>query len=942
MSKEENNSKVTAIFDIGKTNKKFFLFDEKGEVLAKEITQIPLVEDEEGFPCEDLITLENWIDATWQKFRQDSRFSIQKLNFSTYGASWVYLDAKGKVLTPLYNYTKPYPEMLLILFEASFGNIEAISVETNSPVLGMLNAGLQLFWLQKTRPDTFQQIHQAIHFPNYLAYRFSKQAFTEITSLGCHTFLWDFTKNEYHDWVKKVELESLFPPKVPINHQVEVSDALGTYQVGIGIHDSSAALVPYLLQYPEPFILLSTGTWSIALNPFATQKLTQEELTKDCLMYLNIFEKPVKAARLFIGYEHEYQLKKLQQHYKVALGTEKSLQPDEGLIQALEKERNGFPYFSPEHIENIYLKQNFSKEQKPLTDYPDFEQAYTALMMGLTDLQILALEWIIEKEKMTQIVIDGGFADNPYFLYNLFVYISIQDRLYLYYVIYLAANLFLSINTATVFPESFSLISVFIAFLALTFFSYKFLRVKEVLGKVWNGIYIAMAIILLICLLAYPFLRFYRIMSIVSLATPIVMTILLISSIWAWRKKYKTARFFTLAFFFYILFINLTILKVQGVFGVETYITKNFILMGSVLEALFFAFALADRFNTLKKENLSIIQNQNKVLEENVLIRTKELQEAYEETQVMNEELRQTQEELQTQRDFVELQNKELLKTNQKLESSELILRKMNLQIKEKNKTLASTNNQIVLSMNSAKTIQEAILPYEGKFAEYFADYFIINRPKDVVSGDFYWFKESQGKVILVVADCTGHGVPGAFMTLIGANLLDKIVELEGVEQPSLILEKLHQEVQNLLKQKYTHNNNGMDAVVISLEKRGSQEKLIFAGAKNNILLWTNNEIKELKGTRKSIGGIQNEEIQFENQESILQKGDLIYLGSDGLEDQNNSKRKKFGRNRIKSIIQENHHLSLSEQKQKFEQALGQHIEGTLQRDDILWMGVRL
>ena len=345
----------------------------------------------------------------------------------------------------------------------------------------------------------------------------------------------------------------------------------------------------------------------------------------------------------------------------------------------------------------------------------------------------------------------------------------------------------------------------------------------------------------------------------------------------------------------------------------------------------------------ISMENTLLYEN----LEQKVQERTLELQEAYEETQVMNEELRQTQEELQTQRDYVEERNQELKKYNQKLQSSEVILREMNDRIQHKNKELEQSNSQISLSINSAKTIQEAILPYDAKFEKYFEDYFIINRPKDVVSGDFYWIKrqlkEFREKIILVVADCTGHGVPGAFMTLIGTNLLDKIITVEGLHHPDLILEALHKEVQYFLKQKDTQNNNGMDAVVITLEKiQGTRVKLTFSGAKNNLLVYNNRELQELKGTRKSIGGIQNEEKRFENQEVILEGGDLLYLGSDGLEDQNNSKRKKFGRNRIKSIIQENYHLPLSEQKQKFEQALGQHMEGTLQRDDILWIGLQL
>ena len=308
------------------------------------------------------------------------------------------------------------------------------------------------------------------------------------------------------------------------------------------------------------------------------------------------------------------------------------------------------------------------------------------------------------------------------------------------------------------------------------------------------------------------------------------------------------------------------------------------------------------------------LEKQKELIEKKVLERTEELQQSNEELQTMNENLRQTQEELQTQRDFITEQNREL----------------------------AQVNTRIKLSINVAKTIQEAVLTFEKRLNAIFSEYFVINRPKDVVSGDFYWINQLEGKTILVVADCTGHGVPGAFMTLIGANLLEQIIKGEKVSRPDLILQKLHLGVTVALKQEQTKNMYGMDAVVVVLEEEEEQIKLSFAGAKNNLLIWTSNELRELKGTRKSIGGIQNDNKNFENQEVLLQKGDLIYVGSDGLADQNDVKRKKIGRKKIKSTIQEIYQLPLTQQKEKFEKILVNHMKNTQQRDDILWIGVEI
>lgn len=295
-------------------------------------------------------------------------------------------------------------------------------------------------------------------------------------------------------------------------------------------------------------------------------------------------------------------------------------------------------------------------------------------------------------------------------------------------------------------------------------------------------------------------------------------------------------------------------------------------------------------------------------------IKNAELSKKQQELEYNNAKLHQTQEELQTQRDFVVNQNVHLTKVNE----------------------------QMSFSINYAESIQKAMLSYGQKFEDFFTDYFIINRPRDIVSGDFYWLSEVENKIILVVADCTGHGVQAGFTTLIGGNLLDKIVEFEKITQPNLILENLHKGIQHFLKQKYTHNDIGMDAIVVVLEKSEEQTTIAFAGAKNNLLVMTDDELLTLKGTRKSIGGIQNADIHFECQEVTLQKNAMIYLGSDGFEDQNNIERKKFGRKRIQELVKKVYNLPLSEQLQKFEDTLNIHLQGTNQRDDILWMGIKI
>ena len=253
-------------------------------------------------------------------------------------------------------------------------------------------------------------------------------------------------------------------------------------------------------------------------------------------------------------------------------------------------------------------------------------------------------------------------------------------------------------------------------------------------------------------------------------------------------------------------------------------------------------------------------------------------------------------------------------------------------------------NKQIESSVEVALSIQQAFLPSQGKLQELLKDYFIIYRPKDVVSGDFYWINKSGDRIMLIAADCTGHGVPGAFMTLIGTNLLDKIVRVWKVVNPGDILSHLHQEILKVLRQKETNNHNGMDMVVLSLEKNAEETNIIFSGAKNNLFyaIAGENTIEMLKGSRKSVGGIQNEEIDYENQTLTLPSGSKIYTGSDGLEDQNDKKRRRFGRKNLMSVLENISDKPMKEQKTLLEEALEIHMSATNQRDDILWMGIQL
>lgn len=278
---------VIAIFDVGKTNKKLLLFDEQYKLVYEESTQLEEIKDEDDFACEDVHVLTQWIKDSFDAITKDERFEIKAVNFSAYGASLVYVDKEGKVIAPLYSYLKPYPEKLKQQFYQSYGGESYFAKTTASPVLGCLNSGMQLYRIKNENPELFKRIAFAFHLPQYISYILTDYPATDITSIGCHTNLWNFNEQKYHQWVIEEGIENCFAPVFHCSASIPFVYRNKNYIGGFGLHDSSAALIPYLISFNEPFILLSTGTWCITLNPFNNTPLTDSELEQDCPKVIN-------------------------------------------------------------------------------------------------------------------------------------------------------------------------------------------------------------------------------------------------------------------------------------------------------------------------------------------------------------------------------------------------------------------------------------------------------------------------------------------------------------------------------------------------------------------------------------------------------------------------------------------------------------------------------
>jgi sugar (pentulose or hexulose) kinase len=415
-----SSSPVIAILDVGKTNKKLFLFDESYHVLWEDNQMLPETTDEDGDPCEDLTRINRWIQEVLMDANKAGRFSIRAINFSAYGASFVHINDRGKPVTPLYNYLKPYPENLKKDLYNQYGGELSFSMITASPVLGSLNSGMQLYRIMKEKPKSFSQIVYSLHLPQYLSWLVTGKPCSDITSIGCHTHLWNFPQNNYHEWVYREGIMNKLPPIEPadtvypvVNRKTRpwLSSVSMDCVAGTGLHDSSSAITPYLEIFREPFVLISTGTWCISMNPFNADPLTIAELQKDCLSYMTFRGRPMKVSRLFAGYEHEQQVAKLADWFQKKKAAYSQVDFNPEIISLLKKKNTGLDL----HISsNLVSASVFA--QRNLSAFENFEEAYHQLMMDIMEQQVRSTKLVMPGDSIGRIFVDGGFVKNAVYM----------------------------------------------------------------------------------------------------------------------------------------------------------------------------------------------------------------------------------------------------------------------------------------------------------------------------------------------------------------------------------------------------------------------------------------------------------------------------------------------------------------------------------------------
>jgi serine phosphatase RsbU (regulator of sigma subunit) len=279
-----------------------------------------------------------------------------------------------------------------------------------------------------------------------------------------------------------------------------------------------------------------------------------------------------------------------------------------------------------------------------------------------------------------------------------------------------------------------------------------------------------------------------------------------------------------------------------------------------------------------------------------------------------------------------------LIKTKRLLREKEESLFHLESQKSE----LASRNKNIIDSLIYAQRIQEALLPSEDYFRVYFRESFILYKPKDIVSGDFFWIEEKEGRIFIVAADCTGHGVPGALMSMIGHELLDKIINVDRVTRPSEILAILSQGLEKIFSREKnvgTIIHDGMDIAVCVVDRANG--KFQFSGALLPLYIIRDNRLIELKGDKYFIG-MTPPGVTYTNIEMELMKDDMMYLFSDGYVDQfGGAENKKFMYRRFRYLLMTIYRFPVDDQKSILEENIRSWMGGTPQVDDMLVIGFK-
>ena len=482
---------------------------------------------------------------------------------------------------------------------------------------------------------------------------------------------------------------------------------------------------------------------------------------------------------------------------------------------------------------------------------------------------------------------------------NFILYWSSKDKTYLIYsaYVFLFTLLCLSIKGTLFelfFPNSLwinndvttiSLASLTLILYAVFANSYLQLKQKNILWYkiIRFTVYISIALLILMILLILSGF-FWKSKLIILYWTLIVFILCNIPAIIQWRKKFQPAGMFFLGNLILIagqlLFL---LLKTGGGAEDNTFSIYYYLEISLICQVIIFSKGIGDRINIMRKKSEEAQEKAMLQLEEKVALRTNELNE-----------------------------------------------KKISLEIK---------NKEVNDSISYAKRIQNAILPAYEKLKNHFPDSLILYLPKDIVAGDFYWLEETNDSILFAVADCTGHGVPGAMVSVVCNNALNRAVNEYKMTEPSLILNKTRELVTETFSKNSEQIKDGMDISLISYNSVDNQ--LTFSGANNSIYIIRNNALTQVKADKQPIG-ISDTYNPFSSHEIKIKKNDCLFMFSDGFSDQFGGENdKKLKSSNFKKLLLENHQLKMVDQKKELLNFFNKWKKNTEQLDDVCVVGIR-
>ena len=504
-------------------------------------------------------------------------------------------------------------------------------------------------------------------------------------------------------------------------------------------------------------------------------------------------------------------------------------------------------------------------------------------------------------------------------LYGVFLFILHRDKLYLYYSLYsLCLSLWLMGTWGFYYQFIDKLPRILYAyqsipgFLGIIFYV-QFIRTFISTSKIFPNWDKALKIIQIVVLL-----------EVLRIAVFVPSTNLLMANYYIQASVSMLVEIFLMVFvinvllkkvqFKYIIGIGSSILIISNFAGAFLWILYNdnawFILQksGAVAELTIFSFGLSYRY--------WIIEKKEQKFQKKLILQLKK---------------------------NAELQDKVNRELEQKVQERTLELKEKNEVLEQQKNEIEYHDNNLTISINYAQKIQSAVFPSEDILSDNFQEHFILFRPLDIVSGDFYWFKQSKNLIFVAVADCTGHGVPGAFMSILGINFLNEIVNNDPAISASELLYRLRDHVIKALHQtnKYTGTRDGIEMALCIFDMEN--QKLQFSGAFRSMYLIRDNHLQDITGDNMPIGIYDDEQSPFTKKEMALKQDDLIYLFTDGYADQiGGPDRKTFKSSRFRELLLDISHLPMKLQKQHLERKIDEWKGDLEQVDDMLVIGMQI